>query len=91
MLVTFEAFALGEKLGVDWAVLQDDLDLEWQFLIVQHGCPMPGAVADPASNEFKPGFMAKLMLKDLRLARGGRNGGLADTDRRGGRGGLQRT
>ena len=70
MLVTSEAFALGEKLGVDRAVLQDVISTSsGSSWIVQHGCPMPGAVAgSPASNEFKPGFMAKLMLKDLRLA-----------------------
>ena len=88
MLVTSEAFALGEKLGVDQAVLQDVIDLGGSFWIVQHGCPMPGAVAgSPASNEFKPGFMAKLMLKDLRLAQAAA-GILADTDRRGGCGGV---
>ena len=32
-------------------------------------CPMPGAVpSSAASNGFKPGFAAKLMLKDLRLS-----------------------
>lgn len=70
MLVTSEAFALGEKLGVDRSVLQDVIATSsGSSWIVQHGCPMPGAVAgSPASNKFKPGFMAKLMLKDLRLA-----------------------
>ena len=30
---------------------------------------MPGVVpTSPSSNNFKPGFMAKLMLKDLRLS-----------------------
>ena len=46
MLVTSEAFALGEKLGVDRAVLQDVISTSsGSSWIVQHGCPMPGAVA----------------------------------------------
>ena len=40
MLVTSEAFALGEKLGVDRAVLQDVISTSsGSSWIVQHGCP----------------------------------------------------
>ena len=69
-LVTSEAFIMGEKLGVDRAVLQDVISTSsGSSWVVQHACPMPGAVpGSSASNEFKPGFMAKLMLKDLRLS-----------------------
>ena len=32
-------------------------------------CPVPGIVENsPANRDYQPGFMAKMMLKDLRLA-----------------------
>ena len=35
-------------------------------------CPVPGPVpTSPANNEYKPGFSAALMLKDLRLSQEG--------------------
>lgn len=69
-LATSEAFVMGEKLGVDRQVLYDVISTSTgTSRILEMSCPMPGAVpGSAASNGFKPGFMAKLMLKDLRLS-----------------------
>ena len=69
-LATVEAFVMGEKLGVDRQVLYDVISTSsGSTWILEKACPMPGPVpASAASNKFKPGFMAKLMLKDLRLS-----------------------
>lgn len=70
LLVACEAMAMGEKLGVDRQTLYDVISTStgnsWVF---EKACPFPGPVPTSASsNGFKPGFMAKLMLKDLRLS-----------------------
>ena len=69
-LATVEAFVMGEKLGVDRQVLYDVISTSsGSTWILEKACPMPGPLpASSASNDFKPGFMAKLMLKDLRLS-----------------------
>ncbi len=69
-LATSEAFIMGEKLGVDRQVLYDVISTSsGNSQILEMACPLPGAVpGSAASNAFKPGFMAKLMLKDLRLS-----------------------
>ena len=69
-LATAEAFVMGEKLGVDRRTLYDVLSTSSaSSFILNRNCPMPGPVPTSASsNGFKPGFMAKLMLKDLRLS-----------------------
>jgi 3-hydroxyisobutyrate dehydrogenase len=69
-LATAEAFVMGEKLGVDRKTLYDVLSTSSaSSFILSKMCPMPGAVPTSASsNGFKPGFAAKLMLKDLRLS-----------------------
>lgn len=69
-LATSEAFILGEKLGVDRQVLFDVISTSTgSSRILEGACPLPGALpGSPSSNNFKPGFMAKLMLKDLRLS-----------------------
>lgn len=69
-LATAEAFAMGEKLGVDRQVLFDVISTSsGSTWILEKACPLPGPVpASASSNGFKPGFMAKLMLKDLRLS-----------------------
>jgi 3-hydroxyisobutyrate dehydrogenase len=69
-LATAEAFVMGEKLGVSRKTLYDVLSTSTaSSTILTRMCPMPGAVPGSASsNGFKPGFMAKLMLKDLRLS-----------------------
>jgi len=69
-LATAEAFVMGEKLGVSRQTLYDVLSTSsGASFILTKMCPMPGPVPGSASsNGFKPGFMAKLMLKDLRLS-----------------------
>jgi 3-hydroxyisobutyrate dehydrogenase len=69
-LATAEAFVMGEKLGVSRQTLYDVLSTSsGNSFVLTRMCPMPGPVPTSASsNGFKPGFMAKLMLKDLRLS-----------------------
>lgn len=70
VLAICEAFVMGEKLGVDRQVLFDVISTSTgSSWMLEKSCPLPGPVATAAStNGFKPGFMAKLMLKDLRLS-----------------------
>ena len=69
-LATAEAFVMGEKLGVARQTLYDVLSTSSAgSFILSKMCPMPDLVPTSASsNGFKPGFIAKLMLKDLRLS-----------------------
>jgi 3-hydroxyisobutyrate dehydrogenase len=69
-LAVAEAFVMGEKLGVERQTLYDVLSTSTaSSVILTRMCPMPGAVPTAASSHgFKPGFAAKLMLKDLRLS-----------------------
>jgi 3-hydroxyisobutyrate dehydrogenase len=70
MLVAAEALVMGEKLGVDRKILYDVISTSTgRSYALERSCPLPGPVPGSASsNGFKPGFMAKLMLKDLRLS-----------------------
>ncbi|MEO0386474.1 MAG: 3-hydroxyisobutyrate dehydrogenase [Pseudomonadota bacterium] len=70
MLGVCEAFALAEKLGLDWQRLFDVVSTSsgacWS---VNTYCPAPGiGPQTPADNGYRPGFAAELMLKDLRLS-----------------------
>ncbi len=70
MIAVSEAFALAEKLGLAadslFAVASASSGQCWSLT---NYCPVPGLVpASPANNDYKPGFAARLMLKDLRLA-----------------------
>jgi 3-hydroxyisobutyrate dehydrogenase len=69
-LATAEAFVMGEKLGVSRQTLYDVMSTSSaSSFILTKMCPLPGPVPGSASsNGFKPGFSAKLMLKDLRLS-----------------------
>ena len=70
MIATCEAFALAEKLGLSAQALFDVAsNSSGQSWSLTSYCPVPGPVpASPANREYKPGFAASLMLKDLRLA-----------------------
>ena len=70
MIVTCEAFALAEKLGLDAQALFDVASTaSGQSWSLTSYCPVPGPVpASPANRGYQPGFAASLMLKDLRLA-----------------------
>ncbi len=70
MLGVCEAFALAEKLDLDWQKMFDVVSTSsgacWS---VNTYCPAPGVgPQSPADNDYKPGFAAELMLKDLRLS-----------------------
>ena len=70
MIATAEAFVLAEKLGLSHQALFDVASTSsGQSWSLTSYCPVPGPVpASPANNDYKPGFAAALMLKDLRLA-----------------------
>ncbi len=70
MIATCEAFALAEKLGLSAQALFDVASTSsGQSWSLTSYCPAPGPVpASPANHDYKPGFAASLMLKDLRLA-----------------------
>ncbi len=70
MIVTCEAFALADKLGLDrqamFDVVSTSSGYSWSMNVY---CPAPGiGPVSPADNDYKPGFAAELMLKDLRLS-----------------------
>ncbi len=70
MIATCEAFALADKLGLDRAAMFDVVSTSsgasWS---INTYCPAPGiGPQTPADNDYKPGFAADLMLKDLRLS-----------------------
>lgn len=70
MIGVAEAFVLGEKLGLSHQALFDVASTSsGQCWSLTTYCPVPGPVpASPANNDYKPGFAAALMLKDLKLA-----------------------
>jgi 3-hydroxyisobutyrate dehydrogenase len=70
MIVTCEAFALAEKLGLSAQALYDVASTaSGQSWSLTSYCPVPGPVpASPANSGYRPGFAAALMLKDLNLA-----------------------
>jgi 3-hydroxyisobutyrate dehydrogenase len=70
MIGVSEAFTLGEKLGLSHQALFDVASTSsGQCWSLTSYCPVPGPVpASPANNDYKPGFAAALMLKDLRLS-----------------------
>jgi 3-hydroxyisobutyrate dehydrogenase len=65
-----EAFVLAERLGLDHQKLFDVVSTSsGQSFSLTSYCPVPGPVpSTPANRGYEPGFMAKLMAKDLRLA-----------------------
>jgi 3-hydroxyisobutyrate dehydrogenase len=70
MIGVCEAFALGEKLGLSHQALFDVASTSsGQCWSISTYCPVPGPVpTSPANNDYRPGFAAALMLKDLRLS-----------------------
>jgi 3-hydroxyisobutyrate dehydrogenase len=69
-LAASEAMVMGERLGVSRQTLYDVISTSTgRSYIFENSNPMSGVCTNsPANNDFKPGFMAKLMLKDLRLS-----------------------
>jgi 3-hydroxyisobutyrate dehydrogenase len=70
MIAVGEAFALAEKLGLSHQALFDVASTSsGQCWSLTTYCPVPGPVpTSPANNDYKPGFAAALMVKDLTLA-----------------------
>ncbi len=70
MIATCEAFVLAEKLGLDpqrfFDIASVSSGQSWSMTTY---CPLPGVGPEsPADNDYRGGFAAALMLKDLRLA-----------------------
>src|SRR3989440_1039821 len=70
MIGVGEAFALAERLGLSHQALFDVASTSsGQCWALTTYCPVPGPVpTSPANNDYKPGFAAALMVKDLTLA-----------------------
>jgi 3-hydroxyisobutyrate dehydrogenase len=70
MIGVSEAFSLAEKLGLSHQALFDVTSTSsGQCWALTSYCPVPGPVpTSPANNDYKPGFAAALMVKDLTLA-----------------------
>jgi len=70
MLGVCEAFALGERLGLDaqrfFDIASQSSGSSWS---INTYCPWPGVgPKTPADNNYEGGFLTQLMLKDLKLA-----------------------
>src|SRR5262245_1815433 len=70
MIVVAEAFLLAEKLGLDAQKLFDIASKSsGQCWAMTSYCPVPGPVpTSPANRDYRAGFTAAMMLKDLKLA-----------------------
>ncbi|MGK9053918.1 3-hydroxyisobutyrate dehydrogenase [Neorhizobium petrolearium] len=70
MIGVCEAFGLAEKLGLSHQALFDVASTSsGQCWSLTTYCPVPGPVpTSPANNDYRPGFAAALMLKDLTLS-----------------------
>jgi len=81
MIGTCEAFALGEKLGLEPQKLFDIISAaSGQCWSVTTYCPVPGPVPSAPSNRgYAGGFATNLMLKDLKLAQAAAQGAGATT------------
>ena len=69
-MAVLEGFALAEALGLDPAQFyQLCAGAAAQSWTLENRCPIPGVAPEaPASKGYAPGFAARLMAKDLRLA-----------------------
>ena len=81
MIATCEAFNLADRLGLDRQAMFDVVSTSsgssWSMNAY---CPAPGVgPTSPADNDYKPGFAADLMLKDLTLAQAAAKSADADT------------
>ncbi|MFB7933852.1 MULTISPECIES: 3-hydroxyisobutyrate dehydrogenase [Streptomyces] len=70
MIAVSEAFVLGESLGLSHQALFDVASTaSGQCWALSVNCPVPGPVpGSPAGRDYRPGFAAALMAKDLGLA-----------------------
>ncbi len=81
MIATCEAFALADKLGLARQAMYDVVSTSsGQSWSLTTYCPAPGiGPKAPSDNDYKPGFAAELMLKDLRLSQKAAEAANADT------------
>jgi 3-hydroxyisobutyrate dehydrogenase len=70
MVGVSEGFLLAKSLGLDWDKLyQITTTATAQSWALTSYCPAPGPVpAAPSNRDYAPGFMAALMLKDVKLS-----------------------
>jgi 3-hydroxyisobutyrate dehydrogenase len=70
MVGVSEGFLLARKLGLDWdRLFQIASTSSGQSWALSTYCPAPGPVpAAPSNREYAAGFMAALMLKDVKLS-----------------------
>lgn len=70
MIAVCEGFNLAEKLGLDLKkFFEISSNASGECWSMTHYCPAPGVLEQvPSSKNYQPGFMTKMMLKDLRLA-----------------------
>ncbi len=70
MVAVSEGFLLAQKLRLDWDKLfQIASTSSGQSWALTNYCPAPGPVpAAPSNRDYAPGFMAALMLKDVKLS-----------------------
>ena len=70
MIGVSEAFLLAQKLGLDWEKLHAIAGTSsGQSWALSNYCPAPGPVPGaPSNRDYAPGFMAALMLKDVKLS-----------------------
>jgi len=70
MIAVCEAFNLADNLGLDAKKLFEiSTNASGECWSMTHYAPVPGLVpTSPANNDYKPGFTAKMMLKDLLLS-----------------------
>jgi 3-hydroxyisobutyrate dehydrogenase len=76
MVGVAEGFLLGQKLGLDWGKLHEITSTATsQSWALSSYCPAPGPVpAAPSNRDYAPGFMAALMLKDMKLSQAAADG-----------------
>jgi 3-hydroxyisobutyrate dehydrogenase len=81
MIGVCEALVLAESLGLDHQKLYDiSSKSSGSCWSLNTYCPVPGPVpGSPANNDYKPGFAAEMMLKDLKLAQEAAQAGGAAT------------
>jgi len=81
MIATCEAFVLADKLGLDRQAMFDVVSTSSGYSWSMNAyCPAPGVgPQSPADNDYKPGFAAELMLKDLNLSQMAATAADADT------------
>lgn len=70
MIAVSEGFNLAKKLGLDQKNFFDiSSNASGQCWSMTSYCPVPHIIENsPANHDYKPGFMAKMMLKDLNLS-----------------------